>query len=404
MIVARHTVAPPKLTAVTFPKEERVLSIDLLRGLVMIVMALDHVRDYFHWSTSHYDPLDFNHTSVPIFLTRLVTHYCAPTFVFLSGTSAFLTVGRKGKKGLSKFLFTRGLWLVFMEFTVINFGWDFNQVTSVIMLQTIWALGISMMALSALIYLPNRVLLVLSLIIITGHNALDNIHVTGNGAKAIAWSAIHDPRLFTFGNLKVLLAYPVLPWIGVMSAGYCFGKIFTLYKGAERKRILAIIGATCILLFIGLRLPNVYGDARPWAHQTTAIFTVLSFMNTTKYPPSLLFTLMTLGPSILFLAVADRLPNKLIRILSIYGRVPMFYYILHIYFIHIAFVLLALLIGYPLHEIFNTSILNPLPGWGFKLVIVYVIWLAIVGLLYPLCKRYDEYKRAHKQKWWLSYL
>lgn len=390
-------------TATLTGKDDRVISIDVLRGLVMILMALDHVRDYFHWSAAVYDPLDFDYTSVPIFLTRWITHYCAPTFVFLSGTSAYLTAGRKGKQGLSKFLFTRGLWLVLLEFTVISFGWSFMQMFSVIFLQTIWALGISMIALSVLIYLPKRLLLRVALAIIFGHNAFDNIHVAGNGIKAMAWSAVHDRKLFAFGNFKLIIAYPVLSWIGVMSAGYCFGEIFTRYKGVQRKRILMLTGLACIALFIALRYSNAYGDHSLWSAKQTHIFTILSFINTTKYPPSLLYILMTLGPSILFLAFAEKPLNKFTSIISVYGRVPMFYYILHIYLIHITAVVIELIEGYKEGDVFNSNILNPVTT-GFSLLGVYAVWLSLVALLYPLCKRYDAYKRANKHKWWLSYL
>lgn len=224
--------------SIVIPKSDRIVSIDVLRGLVMIIMALDHVRDFFHFSAGIYDPLDLKHTTVPVFLTRWITHFCAPVFVFLAGTSAYLSLKRKGKKGLSKFLFTRGLWLVIAEITLINFGWDFFQVFSIVILQVIWALGISMIALSVFVYLPKSLLLIIALIIIGGHNAIDNVYVKGDNALAFGWSILHDPGLFVFGSFRLFVAYPVLPWIGVMSAGYCFGQLYTDYPSAKRKKHL----------------------------------------------------------------------------------------------------------------------------------------------------------------------
>jgi uncharacterized membrane protein len=403
-MITTHAIPVQQADTAVKEKGDRIISIDVLRGLVMIVMALDHVRDYFHAPAIIYDPLDFDHTSVPIFLTRWITHFCAPIFVFLAGTSANLTESRKGKKGLSVFLFTRGVWLIILEITVVSFGWSFMQMFSVIFLQTIWALGISMIALSALIYLPTRLLLAIALVIIFGHNALDSIHVQGEDMKAMSWSFVHDPKLFSFGDFRLMVAYPVLSWIGVMSAGYCFGEIFTRFKGDKRKKILTMMGLACIALFVILRFTNMYGDRSLWETQKNTAFTILSFINTTKYPPSLLYILMTLGPAMLFLALAEKPLNKLTNVISTYGRVPMFYYILHIYFIHVAFVVIGIIQGYKASALLDMNILNPIPGFGFRLWIVYIIWILLVALLYPLCKRYDLYKRSNKEKLWLSYL
>ena len=393
------------LTAQQLQKNYRIQSIDLLRGLVMIIMALDHTREYFHWSAFHYDPLDFSQTTTPIFLTRWITHFCAPVFVFLAGTSAWLTGVRKGKKVLSKFLLTRGLWLVFLEVTLIGFGISFNWHFNFFFLQTIWALGISMIVLSFLVYLPKRVLLILALLIIAGHNSLDNIHVEGNSMKAFAWSALHDPRLFNFGKFQVFVLYPVLSWIGVMTAGYCFGELYTRFDIDKRKKYLIIIGSICILLFIIIRWTNLYGDTAHWNKQSTPVFTILSFINTTKYPPSLLYILMTIGPAILFLAFTEKPLNRLGYIISIYGKVPMFYYIIHFYVIHLVSLIAGLLSGYSLHEMINGGPGGePLQTFGYKLWIVYLVWMTIVALLYPLCKQYAKYKFTHPEKWWLSYL
>lgn len=367
----------------------------------MIIMALDHTRDFFHWSANHYDPLGFSHTSTPIFLTRWITHFCAPVFVFLAGTSAWLTGIRKEKNVLSKFLLTRGIWLVFLEITFVNFGVSFDIHFGFIMLQTIWALGISMIVLSFLIYLPKRILLIIALLIIFGHNLFDNFHVEGNNLKAFAWSAVHDPKFFKFGNTRVFLLYPVLSWVGVMSAGYCFGELYTRFTVEKRKMILTWLGSACIFLFIVIRLTNFYGDASPWVKQQTPIFTFLSFINVTKYPPSLLYILMTIGPAILFLAFTEKTLNKFGNIISVYGKVPMFYYLIHFYVIHIAAITAALLSGFTFKQLASGQ---PLEGYGFKLWVVYLVWISIVALLYPICKKYAKYKFSHPEKWWLSYL
>ena len=393
------------VTAQQLQRNYRIQSIDLLRGIVMVIMALDHVRDFFHWSAFKFDPLDFSQTSTPIFMTRWITHYCAPVFVFLAGTSAWLIGVRKGKKALSKFLFTRGLWLLFLEVTVINFAFSFDIHFSGIVLQVIWATGVSMVFLSFLVFLPKRILLVVALLIIGGHNLLDNVHVEGNGADAVGWSMLHELKFFSFGKFNLLVLYPVLAWIGVMCAGYCFGELYTNYDAAKRKKLLITIGSVCIVLFIVIRFINAHGDQGHWYKQSTPIFTVLSFINTTKYPPSLLFVLMTIGPAIFCLAFIERPLKRWGNIISVYGRVPMFYYIIHFYVIHIGFIIAALLTGYKWDNIMNAGpIGQPLPDYGFKLWQVYLVWITIVVLLYPLCKWYSNYKMRNPQKWWLSYL
>jgi uncharacterized membrane protein len=311
---------------------------------------------------------------------------------------------RRGKKELSKFLLMRGLWLVLLEVTIVSFGWFFAGIVSLIMLQTIWALGIGMIVLSLFIFLPKRLLLIIGLILIAGHDMLDNFHVAGNGMDAFGWSLLHDQRIFTFGNFNVLVGYPVIPWIGLMCTGYCFGELYLRFEGSQRNKILAALGISCILLFIALRWTNWYGDPSQWQSQKNGMFTLLSFINASKYPPSLLYILMTIGPAILFLAFAEKPLNKITGVIAVYGRVPMFYYILHIYLIHIAANAIALASGFPWDKVIHSNLFNALAGFGYRLWIVYIIWILVVALLYPLCKRYDAYKLNHKEKWWLSYL
>ena len=389
--------------------QKRITSIDLLRGSVMIIMALDHVRDYFHAGAYLYDPLDLDKTSAALFFTRWITHFCAPVFMFLAGTSAFMVGQKKTKKELSVFLLTRGLWLVLLELTLVNFEWNFDISFTNIYFIVIWALGISMIALAGLIHLPIKLILLIGIVIVAGHNLLDNIHVPGNTVKAFGWSLLHDEKFFNWNGKNVLIGYPVIPWIGIMALGYCLGTLYTpVFSAERRKKILLMIGGSAVALFILIRLLNTYGDLSHWSQQPSAFYTVLSFIKVTKYPPSLLYALMTLGPAVLFLAFAENIKNPLSKVISVYGRVPMFYYLLHIFFIHI-FTLVAA--GLFTSFSWKVWILNEplwftqtLKGYGFSLGIVYLVWLTIVIGLYPLCKWYDRYKTNHKEKLWLSYL
>lgn len=390
-------------------KSARIESIDLLRGLVMIVMALDHVRDYFHADAFLYDPTDLSKTSVILFFTRWITHFCAPVFIFLAGTSAFLIGTRKSKRELSVFLLKRGLWLVFLELTIVNFAWFFNAQFSLITLFVIWALGIGMILLAACIHLPFKITLLLGAAMVVGHNALDSFHVEGNDINAILWSMLHQFQGFPLSeNYFLFVGYPLVPWVGVMLLGYCFGVFYRSdYTQADRKRNLLYIGSALLILFVLIRFINGYGDPNPWSVQSNPVFTVLSFLNVTKYPPSLLYILVTLGPAILWLTVSENFAGRISQGIKILGRVPMFYYLLHLYLIHILAVIAALLTGYDASDmVFNTWVTNSpnLVGYGFSLWVVYAVWIAVVVILYPLCKWYDDYKAAHRQKWWLSYL
>ena len=396
------------MSTISLPKQ-RVASIDFLRGAIMIIMALDHVRDYFHYTAFQYDPLDLTKTSVPIFFTRWITHFCAPVFMFLAGTSAFLVGQRKGKKELAGFLLKRGVWLVFLELVVVNFGWNFDIQFHSILFIVIWALGISMIVLAGILFLPMKVILAVGIIIVFGHNLLDGVRVQGETPAALGWSFLHQPAFFKWNGQFVLIGYPVLPWIGVMILGYCLGNFYVAsFDAAKRRKHLLQIGVAAIVLFILLRSGNFYGDARHWEKQSSPLFSLLSFISTNKYPPSLLYILMTLGPALIFLSLTENVKNRLSKIISVYGRVPMLYYLLHIYLIH-----LAAMISSEIFTRFDWSmwilkeplwVTETFAGYGYPLVIVYAVWILIVAALYPLCKRYDAYKQANKEKWWLSYL
>lgn len=389
--------------------QKRIGSIDLLRGIVMIIMALDHVRDYFHANSFLFDPLDLEKASPAIYFTRWITHFCAPVFMFLAGTSAFFMSRRKTKKQLSWFLFTRGIWLIFLELVVVNFGWNFDILFTNIYFVTIWALGVSMIALAGLIFLPVKYILAIGFILVAGHNLLDNTHVQGNTLPAFGWALLHDQNFFSWQGHNVLVGYPLLPWIGIIALGYCFGILYSpSFTREKRKKWLLSIGLSAIALFALIRFINVYGDPSPWSGQSSGFYTFLSFIKATKYPPSLLYTLMTLGPAILFLAVAENAGNRITGIISIYGRVPMFYYLLHIYLVHLlAMVAASAFTGYSWELWILKEPLwftQSLKGYGFSLPVVYLVWAGIVIALFPLCKWYDRYKTSHKEKWWLSYL
>jgi uncharacterized membrane protein len=389
--------------------KNRITSIDFLRGTIMIIMALDHVRDYLYSGSFLFDPLDLAKTNGLLFFTRWITHFCAPIFMLLAGTSAFLMSRKKTQKELSVFLVKRGLWLVFLELVVVNFGWNFNIAFPMLLFITIWALGISMIVLAALIHLPKKLILVSCLVVIFGHNLFDGFHVNGNTLSAFGWALLHDQRPFMWHNEILLVGYPIIPLVAIMPLGYCLGQLYSPEYGVEkRKKTLFLLGASSIILFIVIRYINVYGDPVKWSVQKDAFFTFLSFIKVNKYPPSLLYVLLTLGGASLFLAFTEKVQNGFVKIVSVYGRVPMFYYIIHIYIIHlIAMVASAFTPG----QNWKIWILDKpiwftsdLKGYGFSLPVAYLVWVIIVVGLYPLCKRYDAYKQAHKEKWWLSYL
>lgn len=372
------------------PIKSRIQSIDILRGLVMIIMTLDHTRDFY--SNITFDPLDLTQTNSALFFTRWITHFCAPIFVFLAGSSAFLFLNNgKSKKQTAKFLFTRGLWLIFVEIFIVGLGWEFDVSYSFIGLQVIWAIGCSMIFLSVLIFLNPIHIGLIGISIIVGHNALDNVHAESFGKLKIVWAILHEQQFFEYSKNRFIgVLYPLIPWVGVMAAGFWFGSLYTKNE-AIRKKILLRLGFICLLLFIIIRYKNVYGDLNVWIHQDTWYKTVLSFINCTKYPPSLLFLLMTLGVAFIVLALLENVQNKITNVVMVYGKVPFFYYILHIYLIHGSALLFI--------NAFHISKEN----WGFGLLGVYIAWAVIVMVLYFPCFWYMKVKQRNKS-WWLSYL
>jgi uncharacterized membrane protein len=396
---------------------ERIYSIDFLRGVVMMIMLLDHTRDFVHAGAFTSDPTDLATTTVPLFFTRWITHYCAPTFVFLSGVSIYLQkLKGKSNRELSIFLITRGIWLIFLELTVVRLGFVFNlDYSSAGMLQVIWVIGVSMIIMGALIYLPVRVIGVIGVAMIFLHNLADSIQVPAATAfqadppptmSQIAWMLLHQPGILPLSQSSALfIGYPIIPWVGVMAAGYALGIIYT-WEAARRRRWLYIAGIVSTILFVAVRFANVYGDLAPWSSQESAAFTFLSFLNTTKYPPSLLYLLMTLGPAMIVLAATDAIDGKALwqRIAITYGRVPMFYYLVHVFVAHGMGVLLNYLAGNDVSYLFaNFSQNAPAGDRGFGLPVTYAAWIMGLIILYPICLWYGNYKRRNKH-WLLSYL
>ena len=390
-------------------KSSRIDSIDVLRGLVMIIMALDHTRDYFHLGSFFVDPTDLETTTPILFFTRFVTHFCAPEFVFLAGTSAFLYGSKKTKPELFKFLFTRGIWLILLELIVNNFIWTFDVSYSFPVLQVIWAIGFSMVCLSFLIYLPKKVILIIGIILVAGHNLLDSILMEGISFKSIVWYILHQQKFLVLGpNNAFLFQYPVIPWIGLMALGYNFGTLYRKEFDAKvRKKWLLRLGFGSVALFFILRGINIYGDLVPWTTQKNGLYTILSFFNTTKYPPSLIYLLMTIGPSLLFLYLLENIKNRVTDFFVVFGRVPLFFYFLHVLVIHIAAIIGILIFGGNWQDMILTADVftnEKLINYGYSLTVVYLVWIGLIIFLYPFCKKYMTYKLSHKEKWWLSYL
>ena len=378
----------------------------------MVVMALDHVRDFVHRDAMFYSPTDLTRTTTILFLTRWVTHFCAPTFMLTAGIGAFLWWQHNhSKKELSVFLLTRGLWLLLLELTVMRLAYNSSfSFQYPIWLLVLWALGACMIALAALIWVPVRWLAGLSIAMIALHNCLDPVQASRFGGAAPVWNVIHQAGAFPVLGALVIVAYPLVPWIGVMAAGFCLGHLFLL-EAAARQRILIRIGAASTLAFVVIRAVNVYGDPARWSTQKSGIYTVLSFLDCTKYPPSLCFLLMTLGPALLVLACFDRWQLQATNPLIVLGRVPLFYFIAHFYAAHIAALLLAWLrygravLGF---------VFTPMPSFGgppesfpanfgYSLWVVYAVWALIVVGLYPSCRWFAQVK-ATRRDWWLSYL
>jgi uncharacterized membrane protein len=387
----------------------RIQSVDALRGLVMIIMALDHVRDFFHTGAMSFQPDDLTRTTVALFFTRWITHLCAPVFAFTAGVGAFLWLNQgRSREQLSRFLWTRGLWLVLLDLIVVRFGMFFSLTSGPVILSVLWVLGWSMVLLGFLARLPLRVIAASSISVIVLHNLADPISAATFGSGAWIWNILHQPALLLWKGVPIIAAYSVVPWFAVMAAGYSFGPILLMNSPARRKWLLRLgIGLT--FGFVLLRFLNVYGDPQPWSSQASPAFTILSFLRCSKYPPSLNFLLMTLGPAMLIWSWLDRLVLSRNNPLVVFGRVPLFYFIVHLYVMHALSYVFALarygnvsFLSHPTPSMGGSTDLYP-PGYGYDLPAVYGVWVLVVVLMYPACLYLSRLKE-HRRDRWLSYI
>ncbi len=383
------------------PGRSRIESVDVVRGVIMIIMALDHTRDFF--GIPGQNPVDLSKASAALFLTRWITYFCAPVFFLLTGTGAYLSLRKRSPADLSRFLFLRGLWLLFLEVVVLRcLAYQFNFDYHVTMLLVLWALGWAMITLSVLVRFPTIVSTVFGAVLIAGHNLLDSIQSTNP-----FWVILHSPGFVLNTPTHVIFAaYPLIPWIGVTAIGYSLGQVY-LWNGARRRAFLLRTGLALTAAFVALRWINVYGDPVRWTTQKSALFTVLSFLSVIKYPPSLLFLLMTLGPALVLLWAVDGGTPRVLEPARIIGKVPMFYYVLHFALIHLLAVATCLVRYHSAHWMFESPDLGHYPfsappGWGYSLPIVYVVWAIVVTLMYPLCRWFAELKQRRNEAW-LSY-
>ncbi len=412
MINTENAEAPASvLEQATSPKPSRVQTVDALRGAIIIIMTLDHVRDFISSAAMEFSPTNLARTTTAIFFTRWITHFCAPVFAFTAGIGIFLWLGRNRTKAqLSRFLLTRGLWLIFLELTVIRFimFFDIRFNNTLIILSVIWMLGLCMMVLAGLIHLPTRVLAVLSVAVIVTHNLLDPVAAARFGSAAWIWNILHQQGVFRFHSTSVLVAYPLVPWMAVMAAGYCFGPVLR-WDPTRRRRFLVRLGLALSAAFVLIRALNIYGDPFRWSVQSSKIFTLFSFLNCTKYPPSFLFLLMTLGPALIAMAWLERRQLSANNPVIVFGRVPFFFFVIHLAVIHA----LAILLGFlrygrasflllPAPSMGSMRKIFP-PDYGYNLWVVYAVWIAVIVMLYPLCRWFAQLKQRRKD-WWLSYL
>ena len=380
----------------------RIESVDVVRGMIMVIMALDHTRDYF--GIPGQNPVNLTTASAALFLTRWITHFCAPVFFLLTGTGAFLSLRRKTSAELSRFLLTRGLWLIVLETTIVRcFAYQFNVDYHVTMLLVLWALGWAMIVLGVLCRLPVMASTVFGAVLVVGHNALDGVRSTN-----ALWAVLHAPGfVLNAPQHVVFVGYPLIPWVGVTALGYSLGQVYA-WDVDRRRAFLLRLGAALSAAFVILREINVYGDSARWTTQRSALFTVLSFLNTTKYPPSLLFLLMTLGPAMLLLrAMEGGTPRMLGPALTI-GKVPLFYFVVHFALLHALAVLTSFVRYGSAHwmvespDLGNYPFTAP-PGWGYALPGVYLMWITVVLLMYPMCRWFAALKQRRTDAW-LSYL
>ncbi|HEY7293028.1 MAG TPA: heparan-alpha-glucosaminide N-acetyltransferase domain-containing protein [Vicinamibacterales bacterium] len=388
------------------PRTSRIESIDVLRGIVMILMAIDHVRDFFGAAGNPTDPAT---ASAALFFTRWITHLCAPVFFLLTGTAAALRRRERSAGEMSRFLFTRGLWLIVLELTVVRcLGYQFNADYRVTMLVILWALGWSMIGLAALVYLQPRTIVIVGGVMVATHNLADGVTAASLGALGPVWTVLHVQGIvFATSRFLVFAAYPLIPWMGVTALGYGLGRAYE-WQTDDRRVFLRRLGLVLTGAFVVLRASNLYGDPTPWTTQATTMRTVLSFLNANKYPPSLLFLLMTLGPALIMLSALEGSTPRWRNPVLVLGRVPLFYFLLHLPFIHALAVVFCWAQYGQAHWMFESPTLASYPftrppGWGYSLPVVYAIWGFVVVALFPICLWFSGVKQRRRDSW-LQYL
>jgi uncharacterized membrane protein len=390
-----------------FNTMKRIASIDITRGIVMVIMALDHVRDFMHVSSMTQSPTNLETTNAILFMTRWITHFCAPTFVFLSGVSAYISFKRNNNFAESRqFLLKRGIWLVILEFTFINFALWFDIHFRFEIMEVIAAIGLSFVVLSLFLKLPSRTIGIIGIVLIFSHDLLQGITVPSNPIVVFLSSVLFKPDLLPISaSFSAYTAYPLIPWLGIMLTGFACGELFEL-SAEKRSMTFLRIGLTVLIMFTVLRFINIYGDPLKWSVQKSSLFTFLSFINTIKYPVSLLFTLLFVGLTSLVLSITEKINGKLAGILSVFGKVPLFYFVIHLYIIHSMMFIMLFLQGFKVNDLLFGAFNNgrPKAGGGVGLVVIYVIWVSVVVVLYPLCKWYGNYKSEHRKNKLLRYL
>lgn len=379
----------------------RIKSIDVTRGLVMVIMALDHIREFLNTTSMTMDPTNLQTTTTLLYFTRWITHLCAPAFVFLSGVSAFISFSRSDNKSeIRKFLLTRGIWLLVLEFTFVNFALWFDIHFRLEIFEVIATIGSGFIILSLLLKLPSRIIGIAGIVIIFCHNLMQGISLPSNGAAAFIFSVLFRPNLIQLSpGLSFFTAYPVIPWLGIMLTGFACGEFFKMPQ-EKRMKIFLKAGIALIIVFAVIRLSNYYGDPSKWSGQKSPLFTFLSFINLTKYPPSLLFSLLFIGITLLVLFISEKGPGRFTEFLSVYGKVPLFYFVIHLYIIHAIMFLILFIQGFTSNDFVFGVFKNGRPdaGGGVGLGLIYLIWIGAVILLYPLCKWYGNLKSGHRYK------
>lgn len=385
---------------------KRQTSIDIVRGIVMIIMALDHVRDLMHVDSITQSPTDLATTSPLLFFTRWITHLCAPIFVFLAGTSVYLSLHNKNNiSETRKHLIKRGFWLLFVEFTIVNFGLFFDIGFHTLLFEVIAAIGFGFIILGLLLKINSKTLGIIGLSIIVLHNLLPIIPFGENSVIKAVLAPFFSPIVIPFSGRAFVMGYPPIPWLGIMLVGFATGKFFEL-EAEKRKKLFIKIGLNALVLFIIIRFVNIYGDPSLWTSQKDSVFTFLSFMNITKYPPSLLFCLATLGIMFLLLAFAEQFQNGIKKVTLVYGKVPLFYFVIHFYIIHILTLIMLFAQGFNWSQFeFASGTFGRPKGLesGLPLWIIYLIWISVVAILYKPCQWFGKYK-AENQYWWLKYI